>query len=191
MNPTTIKVGAAAVAGVVLLTVGLPWLSPLGELFPNTRSMVVTTGEILTETEHLQDEVAKVQVNLAKVQKQDQLLAEQERLMQETVTQLRRQEGLAESASGKLATILDKERTTAQLTARAAQAAGATMATVRANEAELGRLTAATVWVQDGSATIDRQLVSLLGELEESAANFAVIARWKEAFRRALERFGR
>ncbi|HWI53326.1 MAG TPA: hypothetical protein VNT01_14380 [Symbiobacteriaceae bacterium] len=187
MRTAAIKLGAALVAALVVLWIGLPYLRPLGRLLPNTKAMVGVTGEILTETEALQSGVAKVQANLAKVKQQDELLAQQYDLMQGAVGQLRRQEELAGKSRGLLAQTLEKERTTADLTARASQAAAGTMTAVNSNKAELNRLAAATVRVQSGSESIDEQMNGLLGELQESKINFAVIGRWKAALFRAIE----
>jgi len=187
MRTAAIKLGAALVALLVVLWIGLPYLLPLGRLLPNTKAMVGVTGEILKETEALQSGVAKVQANLAKVKQQDELLAQQYDLMQGAVGQLRRQEELAGRSKGLLAQTLEKERTTADLTARASQAAAGTMTAVNSNRAELNRLAAATVRVQAGSESIDEQMNGLLGELQQSKTNFAVIGRWEAALLRAYE----
>lgn len=186
MRSAALKVGAALVAGLLLLWFGLPHLLPLGRLMPNTKAMVGVTKEILVETEALQLGVARVQANLSKVKTQDELLAQQYELMQGAVTELRRQEELASRSGRLLAQTLEKERTTADLTARASQAAAGTMTAVNSNQAEVQRLAAATTRVQEGSAAIDRKLNSLLGELEQSKRNFAVLGRIEEAIRRAL-----
>lgn len=179
----------AIVAGLIFFAWGvLPYLKPLGQIMPGTKAMVATTREILKETEGLQAGVGQVQTNLAKVKQQDELLARQQQLMQATVVELRRQEQLAGGAKVLLTSTLDKERTTADLTARAAAAAANSMANVNANAAELNQLASVTARVQDGSETIDGQMDSLLDEMDQSAENFKVVPRIKEAIRRALER---
>lgn len=186
MERTMIKLGAALVAVLFCLWGVLPYLRPLGRLLPNTSGMVGTTGEILKETEALQAGVAQVQVNLAKVKQQDQLLAQQYELMQQAVAELTRQEELATRSTGLLSQTLAKERTAAGLMAQVSQSAAGSMATVNANAAELKKVSSAAARVQEGSAAIDRQLDGMLGELEESKVNFAVLGRLEEAIRRAL-----
>lgn len=186
MQNIALKLGAALLAAVFFVWGVVPYLAPLGRLLPNTRAMVSTTRDILKETEALQSGVAQVQANLSKVKQQDELLARQYELMQTTVGELRRQEELATRSTSLLAQTLEKERVTADLTARASQAAAGTMATVNANGAELQRLSGATARVQEGSGEIDQQLNGLLGELEQSKTNFAVLGRLAEAIRRAL-----
>lgn len=186
MQRTMIKLGAALAAALFFLWGVLPYLRPLGRLLPNTRAMVSTTGEILKETEALQTGVAQVHVNLAKVKQQDQLLGQQYELMQQTVAELIRQEELAQRSAALLSQTLEKERVSADLTAQVSQAAAGSMGTVNANAAELKKMGSAAARVQEGSATIDRQLNGLLRELEESKVNFAVLGRLEEAIRRAL-----
>ncbi|HYF92141.1 MAG TPA: hypothetical protein VD969_07825 [Symbiobacteriaceae bacterium] len=186
MGSAAVKYGAALVGVLLLLVFGLPYLKPLGRLLPNTKAMVGTTGDILKETEALQKGVAEVQANLAKVKQQDELMAKQYELMQGAVAELRRQEELAGRSRSLLATTLDKEQRTADLTARASQTAAGTMTAVNDNKAELSRLASATARVQNGSTAIDDQMNGLLGELEQSKQNFAVLGRLEEAIRRAL-----
>lgn len=186
MQRTLIKLGAALAAGIFFLWGVLPYLRPLGRLLPNTKAMVSTTGDILKETEALQAGVAQVQVNLSKVKQQDQLLAQQYELMQQSVTELTRQEELATRSIVLLKQTLEKERTAAGLMAQVSQAAAGSMGSVNANAAELKKLSSAAARVQEGSASIDRQLNGMLSELEESKVNFAVLGRLEEAIRRAL-----
>jgi hypothetical protein len=192
MEAKWIRIGACAVSGALavfaFVRYGIPWLSPLAELLPNTKSMVVVTGEILTETEKLQSGVGQVQSNLAKVKRQDELLAEQGQLMQGAIAELRQQQALAGRSKGLLADTLAKERTTAALTASAAQAAAASMGTVSANAAELDRLGANTTRIKQSSAVIDGEMDQLLDQMSQSADNFAVVGRIKEAIARAMQR---
>lgn len=186
MQRTMIRLGAALAAGFFFLWGVLPYLRPLGRLLPNTKAMVSTTGEILKETEALQAGVAQVQVNLAKVKQQDQLLAQQHELMLQSVAELSRQEELATRSTVLLSQTLEKERTAAGLMAQVSQAAAGSMASVNANAAELKKLSSAAARVEAGSASIDQRLNGMLGELEESKVNFAVLGRLEEAIRRAL-----
>lgn len=186
MERMLVKLGAVLAAGLFFAWGVLPYLRPLGRLLPNTKAMVSTTGEILKETEALQAGVTQVQANLAKVKQQDQLLARQYDLLQQSVAELTRQEELATRSTGLLRQTLEKERTVAGLTAQVSQAAANSMTSVNANAAELKRVSSAAARVQEGSASIDRKLDGMLGELEESKVNFAVLGRLEEAIRRAL-----
>jgi hypothetical protein len=192
MQTRALRIGAQATAAIIGLFIfiryGIPWLSPLAELLPNTKSMVTVTGEILTETEKLQAGVGQVQTNLSMVTRQDELLAQQHDLMLSAIAELRQQETLASRSKGLLADTLARERTTADLTASAAKAAAASMATVNKNADELGKLGASTTSIKQSSAAIDRGMDQLVGQMSQSADNFAVIARLKEAIIKAMQR---
>lgn len=188
MPTAYIKLGAGIVAAVVVAWLGLPRLAPLAKLIPNTKSMVTTTREILTETRELKNGVSRVQTNLAKLEQQDRLLAEQEQLTAQVLTELKQQEELAGDATVLLTSLLERERTTAELTARANHAAGEAMDTVTANAGQLSRLAGAAGRIKTNSAEIDTKVDRLLVAMQGSAENFAVVARLKAAPGKVIER---
>lgn len=172
----------ALAVGVLLALGGLAiWTAPLGALLPATRQMVQTTGAILAETGRLEESVAQVESGLSQVERQEALLAEQERLTRSMLDELNRQNGLGAEAESRLRSILAAEQQTLSRTRQAAAAAGAVTEPVTANARELERLAAATARIQSGSAAVNDRLPALLAEMEDSAENFAVVERVREA----------
>lgn len=188
MQTAYIKLAAGIVAAGLAAWLGLPRLAPLAQLLPNTKSMVSTTRQILAETKELKNGVVRVQTNLSKLDQQDRLLSEQEQLTGQVLAQLKRQEELAGGATVLLTSLLERERTTAELTANANQAAGEAMDTVTANAGQLGRLATAAGRIRANSAEIDGKVDRLLVAMEGSAENFVVVARLKAAPGKVIER---
>lgn len=186
----------AILAGTVLVLLlgaswaGLPYLKPLGELIPMTRSMVSTTGEILRETKALQAGVTEVRSSLHQLARQEQLLIEQEALTRDLLAQLGEQERMAARSGRLLREILQTESTTVALAGQVDRVSAATLQGLRANGTELDKLIHAAGQVEAGSRNMDGQLGNLIAVMDESVENFKVVARLKEAADKVKDRTG-
>jgi uncharacterized phage infection (PIP) family protein YhgE len=185
---TTIVWGGGLVVAAFAIWLALPSLKPLASLPANTKHLVSVTRAILGETKQLQARVTDVQTNLKELGQQERLLSDQAQQMNLVLAQLKQQQSLASDSTKLLTQILQTEQQTATITARASQASSASTKTVAANARVVEQLATATGRIQQGSERINGQLDSMLGEMADSADNFAVIGRLKKAVTQVEER---